>query len=139
MIGWRSRSAWASGRGGDDRVPDDVKDRAKAAYERRSAGPVAAIVSDYMDEHGVRHVVFAHGRLHVRLAISRAGGRWDLNAIVDPPQLRAELELEATTVTVAEDATGGRFAFEGVPGGVMGLRLVAAEAAETVMSDWFNV
>jgi hypothetical protein len=136
----RSRSAAAAGSGDSgDRVPDEVVDRAKAALARRSAGPVAAIVSDLVVEPGgERRLRFEHELAHVEVAVRVAGARRDLGGRVQPPQLRVELELEGSSVTVAENATTGQFAFEGVPRGIMRLRLVPDEAAAVLTTDWFS-
>jgi len=90
-----------------------------------------------MDEDGVRLVVFAHGGLHVRLAISRARGRWDLNGTVDPPRSGPSLSWKHRPSPSPRMPRAGGSPPRECPGGVM--RLVAAEAAETVRSDWFNV
>lgn len=134
----RPRPAWAAGPGDFDRPPDEVIERAKAAYQRRTTGPVAAIVSDAVGPHGERRLRFEHGLRAVDLVVSNAAGRWDLRGRTEPPVFRVELELEASPLTIAEDATGGAFAFEGVPGGVMRLRLVAVKGAEALVTDWFR-
>ena len=134
----RSRPARPAGLGDYDPVPDDVVEQARAAYQTRSTGPVAAIVSDAADEHGERHVRFEHGGVRVDLHVAAAGTRWDLRGHLDPPQLRVELELEGSAVSVAEDAASGRFSFVGVPGGIMRLRLIAHEATDALTTDWFR-
>jgi hypothetical protein len=119
------------------RVPDEVIERAKAAYSRRSAGPVAAIVSDAIVEPGGERLLrFEHELVQVDVRVCIAGARRDVWGRVDPPQLRVELELEGSPVTVAEEATGSTFAFEGVPRGVM--RLVFHQGAQALTTDWFS-
>ena len=136
----RSRSAAAAGsRNAADRVPDEVVERAKAAYEQRSVGPLVASVSDMLIEPGGgRRLRFEHELAHVEVGVSAAGARRDLRGRVQPPQLRVELELEGSPVTVAEGAMTGEFAFEGVPRGVMRLRLVPHEGAVALTTDWFR-
>jgi hypothetical protein len=136
----RSRSAAAAGSDdGGDRVPDELIELAKAAYERRSASPVVTIVSDIVVEPGgERRLRFEHELAHVEVVVSAAGARRDLRGRVQPPQLRVELELEDSPVTVAEGATRGEFAFAGVPRGVMRLRLVPDEGAVALTTDWFS-
>ena len=136
----RSRSAAAAGSGdAGDRVPDEVIERAKAAYERRSAGPVMPIVSDMVVEPGgQQRLRFEHELTQVEVGVSATGTRRDLRGRVRPPQLRVELELEGSSVTLAEGATSGEFAFEGVPHGVMRLRLVPHEGAVVLSTDWFT-
>jgi hypothetical protein len=133
----RSRPQWAAG-GSVDPVPDEVVEQAKAAYWTRAPGPVAAIVSDTAEEFGGRVVRFEHTGRRVELRLDAAAERWDLRGRVEPPQLRVELELDGAPVTVADDASGGRFAFEAVPPGVMRLRIVACEGAEPLLTDWFR-
>jgi hypothetical protein len=120
-------------------VPDEVIERAKAAYEKRTAGPVAAIVSDMVVEpRGERRLRFEHELAHIEVEVTAAGTRRDVRGRVQPPQLRVELELEGAPVTVAEGATRGQFAFEGVPCGAMRLRLVPHEGALVLTTDWFS-
>ena len=119
-------------------VPDGVIERAKAAYQRRRAGPVAAMVSDAADERG-RRLLFSDGTVRVEVVVTAAGSRWDLRGRVEPAQFRVELELEDSPLTVAADATGGSFAFEGVPAGLMRLRLLAGQGAEPNATGWFRV
>jgi hypothetical protein len=57
---------------------------------------------------------------------------------VEPPLFRVELELEGAPVTVAADEIGRGFAFEGVPHGVVRLRLVPEEGLETVLTEWLR-
>jgi hypothetical protein len=131
-------AAAGSGDSGD-RVPDELVQRAKAAYERRSAAPVVATVSDMLVEPGGgRRLRFEHELAHVEVGVSAAGARRDLRGRVQPPQLRVELELEGSPVAVAEEATTGQFAFDGVPRGVMRLRLVPHEGAVVLTTDWFS-
>jgi hypothetical protein len=120
-------------------VPNEVIERAKRAYQGRSAGPVAAIVTEVVVEPGgERRLRFEHELAHVEVKVSAAGARRDVRGRVQPPQLRVELELEGSSVTVAEGATGGEFAFEGVPRGVMRLRLVPHEQGIVLRTDWFS-
>jgi len=137
----RSRSAAATGSGdASDRVPAEVIERAKAAYQRRSDGPVVAIVSEVVVEPGgEQRLRFEHELTYVELQVTAAEARCDLRGRVQPPQLRVELELEGSPLTVGEGATEGEFAFEGVPRGVMRLRLVRHEGAVVLTTDWFRV
>jgi hypothetical protein len=111
-------------------VPDELIERAKAAHELRSPWPVVRVVSGMIAEPGgEQRLRLEHEPVHVELAVRAAGARRDMRGRVQPPQLRVEVELEGSPVTVAEGATRGEFAFEGVPRGVMRLPLVRHEGA----------
>ena len=133
----RPHPAPATGVEGSDPVPAEVVERAQAAFEARSTGPVAAVVSD-VDDHGARHLHFVHELARLDLRVAAAGTRRDLRGQVDPPQLRVELELEGSAITVTEDAASDRFGFAGVPGGIMRVRLFAREGAAPVATEWFR-
>jgi len=123
-----------------ERVPDEVIERAKAAFGRRSTAPVARIVSDSSDEDaqsGERRLRFEHGPVRVDLSVTAIGERRDVRGRVEPPQFRVELELDGSAVTVAKDATSGDFAFEAIPRGVTRLRLVSREGGDALTTDWF--
>jgi hypothetical protein len=120
-------------------VPDEVIERAKRAYQGRSAEPVVAIVSEVVVEPGgERRLRFEHELAHVEVKVSAAGARRDVRGRVQPPQLRVELELEGSSVTVGEGATRSEFAFEGVPRGVMRLRLVPDKEGVVLRTNWFS-
>jgi hypothetical protein len=124
----------------DDRVPGDVIARAKAAYGRRPEDPLAMIVSDARDRHAPgreRRLRFVHPLVCVELCVMTAGEhRCVLRGCAEPPQLRVELELEGSPLTVVEDATAGSFVVEAVPRGVMRLGLVPHDGAR-VTTEWF--
>jgi hypothetical protein len=83
-----SRSA-AAARLGDagGHVPDEVIQWAKAAYERRSAGPVLAIVPDMVVEPGgERRLRFEHRLAHLEVGVNVAGAQRDLRGRVRSDQ-----------------------------------------------------
>jgi hypothetical protein len=135
----RRRAAWAAGPGDFDPVPDEVVERAKAAFERRSRAPVVPLVSDVVDELGARHVRFENALVHVDLVVTSGSAGKDLHGRVDPPQSQAELEVDGSPVVVAADATDGTFAFDGVPLGTVRLRLVEDERSDAVSTEWLRV
>jgi hypothetical protein len=133
-----SRRSRGDGKAGDG-VPEDVVAQARAAYARRGPEPVAEIVTDSADQDGAgadRVLRFEYpGALRLDLWVGSKGGRRSLRGRVEPPQDRVELELEGAGISVAEHASSGTFAFEGVPRGIMRLRL-ATEGA-VLVTAWF--
>ena len=125
-------------RGGDP-VPEDVVARARAAYARRATDPVVELVFDSADveEPGSERLLRfeRRGAVSVELWVGSEGDRRTLRGRVVPPVERVELELEDAGIRLAESAATGVFSFDGVPRGVMRLRLASRDA--TLLTAWF--
>jgi hypothetical protein len=126
-----------------DEVPDEVVDRAKAAFRRRSVGEVAALVHDSLVDGGDPatdyRLRFEHPLVEVDLRVTSGPEGIKLNGHIEPPvSIRVELELDAGDISLLEEVVEGAFTFGRVDHGVIRLRL-RNPGGTPIDTDWFRV
>jgi hypothetical protein len=126
-----------------EEVPDEVVDRAKAAFKRRSAGEVAALVydslvdgSDLATDYRLR---FEHPLVEVDVRVTSGPDDIRLDGHLQPPvSIRVELELDGGEVSRLEEVAEGAFTFASVDHGLIRLRL-RSPGGTPIDTDWFRV
>jgi hypothetical protein len=126
-----------------DGVPDEVVARAKAAFASRATGPLAALTCDSTldgDEPvAVRRLRFASASLSVEAVVEGCAAWRTVRGRVEPERLSVQLELEGVATPLATGGSGGHFRFDGLPSGLMRLRLAGTDGSDPSHTEWFRV
>jgi hypothetical protein len=126
-----------------DKVPDEVADRAKAAFRRRSVGEVAALVHDSLVDDGDpatdHRLRFEHLLVAIDVRVTAGPDGIHLEGQLEPPvSIRIELELDAGDISLLEEVVEGAFSFSRVDHGVVRLRL-RNPGGTPIDTDWFRL
>jgi len=127
---------------GDD-VPDEVVERAKAAFAGRRGGELATLVFDSVLEDAApspdRRLRFGHPLVTIMLDISPVDGwcRLEGRVAVAGGWTRVELHQELGGIGLVSEIDAGVFVFERLPRTLMCLELLGPDDLTPVRTDWF--
>jgi len=125
-----------------DGVPDEVVARAKAAFTSRATGPLAALTFDSTLDRDeplpVRRLRFASASLSVDALVEGRGPWRTVRGRVEPEGLSVQLERDSVVAPLATES-GGHFRFDGVPSGLIRLRLSEVDGSDPSYTEWFQV
>jgi hypothetical protein len=118
--------------------------QAKAAFARRTGGPIATLVWDSLVDEGAppgdHRLRFEHPDLRIDVRIFTGSGSSAVEGQAEPPSPdRVELQAEDGNILAGSTPTAGAFAFEKVPPGVVRLCLVGPDEATVIRTDWFRI
>jgi hypothetical protein len=126
-----------------DDVPEEVISQAKAAFARRTPGPIAVLAWDSLVDEGDaaddHRLVFDHPDVQIEVRVRVTDRLPDLEGRVKPPgPVHVELQSEQGDVLQAVEATDGIFILEQAPRGVVRLTIRSASNPE-IRTDWFRI
>lgn len=106
------------------------------ADSQLAAGAVRSVAATTM-----RILAFAHGRLSLDVQAELGDAGWDLLGVaegVEPSATQVDVETAGGVVLMAQLDVLGRFAFVGVPAGLIRLRVVGAGGVD-VTTEWVRL
>jgi hypothetical protein len=125
-------------------VPKEVVKRAKAVFDRRTTGEVAALVFDSLvDDEGTagdHRMYFEHPLLQADLHLSASPAGTTITGRLHPTLAgRIEVEYEAGGSSIVESVVDGVLHLGLVPHGLIRLWLIDVPQRPAIRTDWFRI